>query len=176
MLFVEMIRRPNEPGAIEWQERRGQQEMVDSTVLPDPDDFGPTMRFVDPNEPAPNYRGPFEALGIIFGEAVEGDPLFVHVTLPTGWTREGTEHAMWSKVLDDRGEARISVGYKAAFYDRWANMHVIALCACSHSQDAHPWQGRMEEASPANDWSPTDKPQPCKREGCGCADFAAAGS
>lgn len=98
-------------GAIEAQEAQGQRELVASTVLP---------------FPAWNQSdADFEALGFTFGDKVPGDDLFREATLPAGWTRKGTEHAMHTEVLDERGIARVGVFYKAAFYDRRADMHII---------------------------------------------------
>lgn len=90
-------------------EAAGQRQVVNSTVLPyayDRDD------------------APFEALGFTFGEQVPGDNLFRQATLPEGWTREGTEHAMHSVIKDERGIARVGIFYKAAFYDRRADMSI----------------------------------------------------
>lgn len=95
---------------IEGMERRGQQQLVASTVLPT------------------DTRGrdaEFEALGFTFGAEVPGDPLFREATLPEGWMREGTEHAMGSVIKDERGIARVSVFYKAAYYDRKADMSIV---------------------------------------------------
>ena len=88
-------------------ESAGQQELVSSDTLPTEGSW------VE-----------LEELGVIPGEVVDGDPLFRHCALPEGWTREGTEHAMHSQILDKRGVPRISVFYKAAFYDRRANVSV----------------------------------------------------
>lgn len=152
--------------AIEAQERRGQEQLVASQVLPNP-----TQRFER------DARAEIEALGVVFGEPVEGDPLFVQATLPDGWARRGSEHDMWSYVVDERGEERIAVFYKAAFYDRKAAMHAVVLCVavdCRHSSVAHPYVGRAEKASADNDWSPANLPEPCTRDGCGCLDFKRA--
>jgi len=64
--------------------------------------------------------------GVKFGSAVPGDPLFQYATLPTGWKKVGTDHAMWSNLLDDKGRIRALIFYKAAFYDRAA--HMQACC------------------------------------------------
>jgi hypothetical protein len=102
-LMVAMI--PGGAG-IEAQEAQGQRELLASTTLPsDIDD-----------------QNAFEALGFTFGPPVEGDPLFREATLPEGWKREGSEHAMWSYIVDARGIRRVNVFYKAAFYDRRAHM------------------------------------------------------
>lgn len=54
---------------------------------------------------------------------VEGDPLFVRVELPPGWTVKATDHSMWSDVLDDKGRRRAGAFYKAASYDRCASIN-----------------------------------------------------
>jgi hypothetical protein len=68
-----------------------------------------------------------EALGIIKGEPVPGDDLFVTVTLPEGWSRKLTDHDMYTNIVDERGIPRVQVGYKAAFYDRWAQFGIVDL-------------------------------------------------
>jgi hypothetical protein len=66
-------------------------------------------------------REAFEAVGFKFGDKI--DDLFLSAELPEGWTREATDHDMWSKILDADGVERVSVFYKAAFYDRCAFAH-----------------------------------------------------
>src|SRR5262245_10694052 len=100
------------PAGIEAQEAQGQREMVASTVLPTEVNF---------RESDADY----EALGFTFGEVVAGDPLFRQATLPEGWSRKGSDHAMWSYVVDERGIERVGVFYKAAFYDRKAGLNII---------------------------------------------------
>jgi hypothetical protein len=94
------------PGAIEAQEAAGQRELVNSEVLPT------DMK----------AREDFEKMGIVFGEPVEGDPIFTHCTLPAGWKKRPTGHSMWSDLVDDKGRKRAGIFYKAAFYDRSARM------------------------------------------------------
>ncbi len=94
------------PKFIEAQEAQGQRELVRSSVLP--------AEITD--------RASFERLGFTFGEPVPGDSLFLNATMPPGWTKEGSDHAMWSYLVDDKGRRRASVFYKAAFYDRGAHM------------------------------------------------------
>lgn len=89
-------------------EKKGQSEVVRSETLPTQGDWDAA-----------------ELIGIVRGEAV--DDLFTSVTLPEGWTRRATDHAMWSDILDERGVKRIAVGYKAAFYDRWAQFTVLKV-------------------------------------------------
>jgi hypothetical protein len=96
------------PGGIEGQERAGQAVLVASTDMP--------------KEMSPS-REAFEAVGFKFGDDV--DELFVKATLPPGWTRATTSHAMHSDVLDERGRKRVGVFYKAAFYDRRADAYLV---------------------------------------------------
>lgn len=64
------------------------------------------------------------ALGFTFGEPDPGDPMFRPATLPDGWRRESSDHAMWSYLVDANGRRRVAVFYKAAFYDRRAHMNI----------------------------------------------------
>lgn len=70
-----------------------------------------------------------EALGFTFGPPDEHDPMFRPATLPEGWTRQGSDHAMWSYILDEQGRKRVSIFYKAAFYDRSAHANVVSPAA-----------------------------------------------
>lgn len=97
------------PGAIEASEARGQAQFVASQSLP-----------TDVRD-----RKVFEALGFTFGKPFKDDPLFAPATLPAGWTKRGTSHDMHSEILDEKGRVRAGVFYKAAFYDRKADM---SLC------------------------------------------------
>jgi hypothetical protein len=94
------------PGGIERQEAAGQAELCRAEVLP---------------KDCP--RATLEAFGVKFGD--DHDELFVNVTLPAGWAKRATDHAMYSDLLDDKGRKRASIFYKAAFYDRRADMHVV---------------------------------------------------
>lgn len=97
--------------AIERMEARGQAELVNADVLP--------------TEGLISDRAAWEAMGITIGELVNGDPLFTHVTLPAGWSKRRTDHAMWSDLVDSKGRKRAGIGYKAAPYDRWATIHPV---------------------------------------------------
>jgi hypothetical protein len=91
------------PGYIEDMEAAGQRQVVASDVLP--------------------IEAPWaelEQLGFTRTDPIASDDLFVNCTLPAGWRREGSDHAMWSYVLDERGVRRVAIFYKAAFYDRRA--------------------------------------------------------
>jgi hypothetical protein len=83
-------------------EARGQQKFVASSLFP-----------VD-------REGDFEALGFVFSDPLPGDPLFCHAEFPKGWSVAASDHSMWSEVIDEQGDRRASVFYKAAFYDRRA--------------------------------------------------------
>jgi len=96
-------------GGIEAQERHGQLELVNSDTLP--------------SDVRPDDKALLEAAGVVFGEPVTGDPMFVYVTLPEGWKKVATAHEMWSDLIDAGGTKRASIFYKAAFYDRRASMH-----------------------------------------------------
>jgi hypothetical protein len=94
------------PGGIEAQEAAGQVMFVANSTLP---------------KECP--RAELERMGVKFGD--DQDDLFVKVTLPAGWKKQATDHAMYSDLLDDKGRKRGSIFYKAAFYDRRADMHLV---------------------------------------------------
>jgi len=95
------------------QERAGQAQLINSDRLP--------------ADLSGDDQAAFEALGFTFGEPDPGDPLFRPATLPEGWKREGSDHDMWSYVVDQLGRRRVAVFYKAAFYDRRAFMRLNTL-------------------------------------------------
>lgn len=92
------------------QEAAGQQSLINSSTLP--------------AKVSDQGRKILERAGVVFGQLVLDDDLFVFVTLPEGWRKEGTDHNMWSKLLDGQGRERAAIFYKAAFYDRRAHMSV----------------------------------------------------
>ena len=98
------------PKAIEGQAARGQNELINSSQLP-----------VD-------VRGKeiLEEAGVKFGKPLLDDPLFCIAELPSGWSKRATDHSMWSELIDDKGVVRAHIFYKAAFYDRRADMTVVA--------------------------------------------------
>lgn len=96
------------PGGIERQEAAGQRMLVASAMLPK-EIHGAT-------------REQLTALGFKFGADV--DELFVTCELPPGWTKHGTDHSMHSDLLDEQGRKRAGIFYKAAFYDRRADMNM----------------------------------------------------
>ena len=64
-----------------------------------------------------------ESWGIEKGEQL--DALFCYAKLPTGWSKVGAEEPRISTIRDKRGLVRATVFYKAASYDRKANLHVL---------------------------------------------------
>lgn len=90
-------------------EKRGQRQLVASMLLP-------TDRCHD--------IAVYEALGFKFDTVDPRDNLFQEVSLPPGWKKVRTDHAMWSKIIDEKDRERASIFYKAAFYDRRANMRL----------------------------------------------------
>lgn len=94
------------PGGIKAQEAQGQAALLASEDLP--------------KEIRGATREQLKAMGFCFGEDV--DNLFVHCTLPKGWGLRGTDHSMHSDLVDDKGRKRAGIFYKAAFYDRSADM------------------------------------------------------
>jgi len=129
------------PGGIEAQEATGQQELVNSSVLPKDMGYNTTREML-------------ESLGIIFGKNVDG--LFIECTLPQGWKKVATDHNMWSHLLDDKGRKRASIFYKAAFYDRHADISLEcryhAYAYPEDNNDSH-WNGPRVGA--VRDWDQT---------------------
>ena len=107
------------PGAIEEMEREGKAQLMNSDRLP--------VKFNVFHQSQAEAQAEFEALGFTFGDPDEGDPMFRPATLPEGWQRKGGDHAMWSYIVDELGRERVSIFYKAAFYDRDAFMSLVAL-------------------------------------------------
>lgn len=100
---------------ITGQERAGQHQLVNSDRLP--------------AQILHSEQADYEALGFTFGEPDERDPMFRPATLPPGWKREGSDRAMWSYIVDELGRKRVSIFYKAAFYDRSAHMSLNSVHA-----------------------------------------------
>jgi len=100
------------PGTIQASERRGQEELVNSSQLPAK--IRPVEGMVK-----------LEEAGVVFKEVSKGDSLFLDVTLPVGWKIKRTDHSMWTSLVDDKNVERASIFYKAAFYDRDAFMTVL---------------------------------------------------
>lgn len=103
---------------ITGQEAVGQRQLVESTSLPT-DTAG--------------HDADYLALGFTFGEPDPSDPLFRPATLPDGWSKQPSDHSMWSYVVDEHGRRRVAVFYKAAFYDRSAHMRLETVYGYAHT-------------------------------------------
>jgi hypothetical protein len=131
----------DDPGRyITDMESDGQRQLVHSDRLPT--DMGR------------NTVEEFEALGFKLGDPDPQDPLFRPATLPEGWSREGSDHAMWSSIVDQNGRQRVAIFYKAAFYDRSAHMR---LCTIGNEVQQLLWSDEDEpQEMPLDDWTPRD--------------------
>jgi hypothetical protein len=108
LLLFEALLGGHSGDAIERQERRGQDALVNSRALP--------VKFNS------GTKEQLEGFGVVFGEPI--DDLFCNATLPSGWKKKATGHSMWSKLIDEQGRERASIFYKAASYDRDAFINV----------------------------------------------------
>lgn len=113
------------PNAILAQEGEGQSSFVNSETLPT--DMGRSRDH--------NTRAILEAAGVKFVCEVPDDPMFQVVELPAGWQKKATDHSMWSNLVDDKGRVRASIFYKAAFYDRSANMNLTTRFSVSRDYE-----------------------------------------
>lgn len=115
------IFRGNTPDVIEAMEKKGQQELVRSEVIPTDCDLS------DEN---------LTKLGFELGPVVEGDPIFRRAKLPQGWFRKDSSSVLWSYICDEKERRRFGVFYKAAFYDRHAHMHTYRRFATEEDYEA----------------------------------------
>lgn len=116
---IENVIAASTPGGIERQEAAGQRTLVESSMLPK-QIHGAT-------------REQLTQIGFRFGADV--DDLFVACELPPGWTKRGTDHSMHSELLDEQGRVRAGIFYKAAFYDRRADMSMNRRYSVSSYKD-----------------------------------------
>lgn len=125
-------------GGIEAQEKRGQQQLLESALMP-----RIQMEYGELDS-----RTSLERLGfVILGEA---DDLFYNTQLPAGWKRQGTSHSMHSNVLDAEGRERVNIFYKAAFYDRRAHLWVVGRYKPSY-EPVNGWDN-IDYKAEANPW------------------------
>ncbi len=101
--------RGGHPAAIVDQEKRGQEQLCESSQLPR------KLNSFDRTDTAINV---YEKMGIKVIDNSSGDDLFLDVELPEGWEIRPTDHNMWSELYDNKNEKRGMMFYKAAFYDR----------------------------------------------------------
>ncbi|MEV7805063.1 hypothetical protein AB0O28_19140 [Microbispora sp. NPDC088329] len=98
--------------SIERMEAQGQRELVNSEVIPTEIQGG---------------EDELTKLGFQLGEQVKDDPLFRRTVLPEGWKREPSDHSMWSYIVDELGRRRVAMFYKAAWYDRRADLSITTV-------------------------------------------------
>lgn len=115
---------------LDHQERTGQTSLVHSTQLPVEGSPGHAATGADPHRDDAAWA----ATGIEFGPVVEGE-IFRDVTLPDGWTKASTDHAMWSDLLDANGRRRATIFYKAAFYDQSASIGLVPRFSVRRNMD-----------------------------------------
>ena len=138
--------------AIENQEKRGQAELVRTQRLPQrlndhniPNeiifkDVPKDLDYKDKHDlmmiNIKEYtKAQYERMGIRIVDCA--DDIFYNVVLPDGWEIRATEHTMWNEVLDDKGRKRMTIFYKAAFYDRdaFANLQTRFQLDVTHVAD-----------------------------------------
>jgi hypothetical protein len=107
---------------IKTQEKAGQTSFTSSDTLP--------------REMSTEAMIALRTAGVEFGGLVTGDDLFVYAKLPEGWKRQGTSHDMHSDLLDEKGRKRAGIFYKAAFYDRRANLSIVTRFSIRPNYDA----------------------------------------
>ena len=100
------------PQAILDQESRGTKELREFETLP-------TDGCSTPEE-----IQKFKDLGFKIGDPFPNDPMFREATLPEGWAKQphkGNPH-FYTDIVDETGTARFLIFYKAAAYDRSADI------------------------------------------------------
>lgn len=102
MLHLLGMMSEGQSGYIEGMEADGQRQLVASQQVPVEGSAG------------------LAEMGFTLGDRVPGDDLFRTATLPEGWKKVPSDHAMWSYIEDQHGRRRVAIFYKAAFYDRKA--------------------------------------------------------
>ena len=99
------------PRAIELQEEKGRDELLNSEELPRKM-FTCSAGYID-------AKKKYEKIGIKV-KPKTNDELFYKVILPKGWKIIATDHHMWSELRDENYKKIAIIFYKAAFYDRRA--------------------------------------------------------
>lgn len=109
-VFLESLVTGDVSSSIERQEKQGQQALLQSQNLP---------------RQSPHWEKlTIEQLYAAWNIAIlrEVDGLFFAVQLPEGWKITGEEHPLWTRLLDEQNRPRALIFYKAAFYDRSAEI------------------------------------------------------
>lgn len=114
------------------QEKLGQLALASSTQLPIKGLLGERARW--------------EVLGVkILDDVKSDDSLFCHVELPPGWRKVPRDHDYWTDLVDAEGTVHAEIFYKAAFYDRRANVRLTDPPA--RETDDDPYEGSFREAA-----------------------------
>ena len=111
------------PEAIEASEAAGQADLAD---------LARTANRL-PIEGCEDRQAIMKKWGIEFRDDL--DECFVNVLLPAGWEIRPTEHSMHSDLVDEKGKVRAGIFYKAAFYDRRANIHWLGRYRVQRIED-----------------------------------------
>ena len=114
---IDMMTGGKSEDSIYRQEARGQRQLVMSDSIPTI--WGGYLN----EEKIREYDDMLRQLGFEIGEPFPDDDLFRPAKLPEGWKKSSTGHSMHSDIMDENGYARLGMFYKAAFYDRKANLH-----------------------------------------------------
>jgi hypothetical protein len=108
------------PGGIEAQEAAGQRALAEAKTVRLPKEVNSRPMGEPDRDGKTSNKKKYEAAGIkVIGDY---DDLFFDVELPAGWKVVPTEHSMWSNLVDEKGRKRAGLFYKAAFYDRKADL------------------------------------------------------
>lgn len=107
------------PGGIEAQEAAGQQNIINHVQLPIA--VG-KMKFNLDNLDIEKSKAIWNKLGIKIID--EQDDLFFNVELPAGWKMQSCGGSYWTNLIDAKNRERVSIFYKAAFYDRSAHADI----------------------------------------------------
>jgi len=99
------------PGGIEAQEAAGMTWLLTAGVLPKSTEYN----WYD--------EAGLKRIGFTFGNP--HDDIFVKATLPNGWAAVLSEDSRQAELVDAHSCCRAVIFYKAAFYDRHANMRLI---------------------------------------------------
>jgi len=111
-----------DPGAILDQEAAGAAELRIKSFLPVQGTQG--------------REEEWEKVGVTFGP-VPDDDIFREAFLPEGWVKESDSHDPRHMVIRDaKGRVRATMFYKAAFYDRKANVNLRSRYSIRQHYDA----------------------------------------
>ena len=96
----------------------GEENVIENMELEGQNDLVRSAKFAKDMYPE---RSVWEKLGFKFKE-IPNDDILYNGILPDGWNIQGTEHPMWSEIIDKDNNIRGTIFYKASPYDRKAFM------------------------------------------------------